>query len=252
MNASPASQAVLLLLTQESWGGRQVNRRLKRSLIGAGTCAVAVLVTTLLTGESGGQTGAQIVVPQEQDSGSDIRKPPPSSVSVILPSPPIETPGTTSKPPIKSENRQPTAAAPRPAPTTPAKPAAVDFQAEDARIHRGSVQSNHPGFTGSGFVDYANEPGSSVEWTVTAPTTGAANAVFRFANGSNTSRPTTITVNGILVASIAFPVTNGWSDWRTVTVPMNLLAGTNKIRAVATTGNGGPNIDKITVTLAAS
>jgi hypothetical protein len=64
-------------------------------------------------------------------------------------------------------------------PTNMDKPTSVDFQAENARIRNGNVDSNHAGFT--------------------------------------------------------------------LTVHVNLLAGANRIKATATTRNGGPNVDKITV-----
>ncbi|WP_037255669.1 carbohydrate-binding protein [Kibdelosporangium aridum] len=229
-----------------------MNRRLKRTAIGASALVVAVLVTTLVVSQPDEPLGAKITVPQAQDSDvdPDIRTPPPTSVSVILPSSPIDTtiaapPPPPRTPPATSAHRQPPVQS---QPTSP-RPAPVDFQAEEARIHKGSVQSNHSGFTGSGFVDYFNEPGGFVEWTVTATATGGTDAVFRFANGSNAPRPMAITVNGILVSSAAFPVTNGWSDWRTLTVHISLLTGTNRIRAIGTGENGGANLDKVTVVL---
>jgi exo-1,4-beta-D-glucosaminidase len=57
----------------------------------------------------------------------------------------------------------------------------------------------------------------------------------------------TITVNGAVVAqNVSFPPTTNWTTWQTVTVPMTLPSGTNKIKATATTPNGGPNVDRIT------
>jgi hypothetical protein len=114
-------------------------------------------------------------------------------------------------------------------------------------IRGGTVESDHPGFTGTGFVDTDNVAGSFVQWTVNASRTGQADVIFRFANGSNQNRPMDITVNGILAVSLSFPPTGSFDDYRTVTVRVNLLGGTNKIRATSATDNGGPNLDKITV-----
>ena len=50
--------------------------------------------------------------------------------------------------------------------------AAAEYQAENATISQGLVESNHAGFTGTGFVNYDNAVGSYVEWTVTAATAG--------------------------------------------------------------------------------
>ncbi|MFJ9786311.1 glycosyl hydrolase 2 galactose-binding domain-containing protein [Amycolatopsis sp. NPDC101161] len=124
----------------------------------------------------------------------------------------------------------------------------VDYQAEDATITNGVAESNHAGFTGTGFVNYDNATGSAVEFTVTAAAAGSANVVLRFANGTTVNRPMDISVNGTKVASgVAFGGTGNWDTWQTVTIPVTLTAGANKIKATATTANGGPNVDKITV-----
>jgi len=44
----------------------------------------------------------------------------------------------------------------------------VDYQAEDAAISGGVVQSEHAGFTGRGYVNTTNAVGASVTWTVDA------------------------------------------------------------------------------------
>ncbi|WP_329125428.1 glycosyl hydrolase family 8 [Streptomyces sp. NBC_01465] len=129
-----------------------------------------------------------------------------------------------------------------------AAPASADYQAEDAVITQGAVVTNHLGYTGTGFVDYTNVAGSSVEFTVAASSAGQAGLVFRYANGTTVDRPMDISVNGAVVASaVSFPATADWDTWTTKTVNANLNAGTNTIRATATTANGGPNLDKLTL-----
>ncbi|MBP2324891.1 hypothetical protein JOF56_005276 [Kibdelosporangium banguiense] len=220
-----------------------MDRRLKRAAFGVAACAAAA-VATLLVNQPDQPVGTQIVVPQARYSEADVPKPPQSSVSVPLPSPSIGTVSRTPAP-STSEYRQPVMPSPRPpSPTTPPKPAAVDYQAEDARVYYARFAANHSGFTGSGFIDYDNAQGGAIEWTVT---TAAADIVFRFANGSGEARIAAITVNGTVVEYAFFPVTNGWSDWRTLTVHATVPAGTTKIRATAITKTGGPNIDKITL-----
>ena len=134
------------------------------------------------------------------------------------------------------------------APLAPSADAApTDYQAEDATISQGLVESNHAGFTGRGFVNYDNLVGSYVEWTVQAPA-GPADVTLRYANGTAAARPLDFTVNGVAGAvGIAFPGTGAWTTWQTKTVRLTLAAGTNKIRARATTADGGPNADVLTV-----
>ncbi|HCT79107.1 MAG TPA: chitinase [Micromonosporaceae bacterium] len=116
-----------------------------------------------------------------------------------------------------------------------------DFQAENAVISQGVVESNHVGFTGTGFVNYNNVSGSYVEFAVNSPG-GTFALEFRYANGTTINRP--VTVNGI---ALDFPGTGAWTTWQTRTMTISLQSGTNLIRATATTANGGPNLDRLRV-----
>jgi alpha-galactosidase len=121
------------------------------------------------------------------------------------------------------------------------------YEAESATISQGLVESNHAGFTGSGFVNYDNVVGSSVDFTVNAAQAGPATLRLRFANGTTVNRPMDISVNGTTVATLTFNGTGAWTNWVTVNSTVNLGAGNNSIRATATTANGGPNLDHIAV-----
>ncbi|MET1073387.1 MAG: carbohydrate-binding domain-containing protein, partial [Umezawaea sp.] len=124
----------------------------------------------------------------------------------------------------------------------------VDYQAEDGAVVQGVIESNHAGFTGTGFVNYDNAVGSSVEWTVNAAAAGPVDVVVRFANGTTADRPMTFGVNGTAgPTGVSFTGTGAWTTWQTATVRLTLAAGVNRIKAVATTANGGPNVDKITL-----
>jgi hypothetical protein len=128
---------------------------------------------------------------------------------------------------------------------TPNAPATA-YEAENATISQGTIASNHTGFSGTGFVDYTNVSGGYVEFTVTATTAGPVGLQFTYANGSAANRPMTITVNGNPVAIDApfAPATN-WDTWPTLLVTGTFTAGTNKVRATATTAMGGPNLDSL-------
>ena len=127
---------------------------------------------------------------------------------------------------------------------SPASAAATRYEAENATISQGVVESNHLNFSGTGFVNYDNLVGSYVEWTVSAASAGTATLALRHSNGSTVNRPMDITVNGMLVADeLAFNPTGSWDTWATVTVNAAVTAGSNNIRATATTVNGGPNVD---------
>jgi alpha-L-fucosidase len=121
------------------------------------------------------------------------------------------------------------------------------FEAEDATVAQGVVESNHAGFSGTGFVNYDNTPGGYVEFTVDAAQAGPAALTFRHANGTSTNRPLGISVNGAAASALDFPGTGAWTAWRDATVTTPLVAGRNTIRATATGPDGGPNLDRLDV-----
>jgi len=129
-----------------------------------------------------------------------------------------------------------------------ASAASTRYEAESARLSQATVATNHPGFTGTGFVDYTNVAGGFVKFSVSAAQAGTATLSFRFANGSTAARPAEVSVNGATVRSVPFASTGSWSTWATVDVGATLVAGTNTVRATATGAAGGPNLDSLTVT----
>jgi Carbohydrate binding module (family 35) len=129
---------------------------------------------------------------------------------------------------------------------SPAPAAPVRYEAELATIINGVVASNHPGFTGTGFVDTTNAVGSAVEFAITA-TAGTETLVFRYANGTSADRPATLTVNGVVHSSAPFRPTGGWPNWQTQTVTVPVNANGNTVRITATTSGGLPNVDSLTV-----
>jgi endoglucanase len=125
--------------------------------------------------------------------------------------------------------------------------ATATYEAEAATVTAGVVESNHTGYSGSGFVNTDNAVGSAVQWT-TQSVAGSATLRFRFANGTAVNRPMRITVNGTEVsAALAFSRTGAWTTWQEATVTAPLRAGANTVLATSTTATGGPNLDRLTV-----
>jgi Carbohydrate binding module (family 35) len=130
---------------------------------------------------------------------------------------------------------------------TPASAAEVRYEAEDATIVNGVVENTHPGFTGTGFVNSANAVDAAVEFSVTATDSGSQTLAFRYANGTTSTRPATLTINGVTHSTPSFGSTGSWDVWGTQTVTATLTAGTNAVRITATTAGGLANIDSLTV-----
>jgi polygalacturonase len=113
---------------------------------------------------------------------------------------------------------------------------------------QGTIDSNHVGFSGTGFCNLTNAVGSVQEWTVTREAAGNATLRFGFANGTTVGRPMDVFVNGTLVSDeLAFNPTGAWTTWQTQSITAALNAGANTIRAVSTTATGGPNLDYVDV-----
>jgi len=126
-------------------------------------------------------------------------------------------------------------------PAAPDEP--VRYEAEDARISRGTVESDHAGFSGRGFVNYASGRGGYVEWTVDAPVNGRYQMYIRYANDSTSVRPARISLNGEPSDTLYFTNTGSWDAWLTYAYTPLLKAGPNRIRLTALTAAGGPNVD---------
>jgi hypothetical protein len=127
-------------------------------------------------------------------------------------------------------------------------PSGTLFEAETGTLSAGGTfDSNHTGFTGTGFANPANAVGAYVDIPVTADTAGTRTLTFRYADGSSAARPATISVNGTSHGTLNFPTTANWDTWATVSITVPLKAGANVIRVAGNTAAGDANIDSVTV-----
>jgi hypothetical protein len=122
------------------------------------------------------------------------------------------------------------------------------YQAETGVITQGVVEANHAGYTGTGFVNGDNVVGSALQLTVNVGTAGSTSIDLRYSNGTTAARPMTFAIDGSTVSTPNFPVTANWDSWSTATVAATLTAGSHTLKLTATTANGGPNLDSVTVT----
>jgi polygalacturonase len=129
----------------------------------------------------------------------------------------------------------------------PTPPPANRYEAEDATIGGGVVESTHTGFSGRGYVNLNNAVDTSVTWTVNSTRAGTYLLAIRHANGTTANRPMSLSVNGGPDSTVDFPGTGAWTSYQTVTVPAALTEGNNTVRLVSQTANGGPNLDYLDV-----
>ncbi len=123
------------------------------------------------------------------------------------------------------------------------------YEAEEAEISAAIIDNKHPGFTGSGFVDYnPNAPGGFIEWTTEVPADGEYTLEFRYGHGGTDNRAAEIKVNGeVVMEKLDFLPTGGWTEYKTTAAKAVLKGGTNIIRATGVAANGGGNIDHLRI-----
>ena len=165
----------------------------------------------------------------------------PAGSNGALPEMPIVPGGPTD--PVPSESLGDVAT-----PSASRAPQVTRYEAETALISQGKVDTNHTGYSGTGFVDYTNTAGGYIQFTVQATRAGSMLVRLRYANGSAAGRPMNIVVNGVVaIRGMAFDSTTAWTNWRVRTFRLNLNAGPNVVRAVAASANGGPNVDYLEI-----
>ncbi len=107
----------------------------------------------------------------------------------------------------------------------------------------GVTESLHDGFTGSGYANSENAPDTGLVWHVNADQAGAVDITFRYANGSASSRPATLHINGARVYNLDFPSSDDWTVWRDAPISVNLDYGYNTISLLSKQVEGLANID---------
>ena len=132
-------------------------------------------------------------------------------------------------------------------PGSVADAAPIRYEAEQAPATcDGLIESNHAGYSGTGFCNANNAVGAAAQFTVNASAAGTATIAIRYANGATTTRPANIIVNGSTVqAASPFDPSGAWTTWATKTLTAPVNAGGNTIRLSPTTANGLPNVDSL-------
>ncbi|WP_408611146.1 carbohydrate-binding protein [Glycomyces xiaoerkulensis] len=121
------------------------------------------------------------------------------------------------------------------------------FEAEDASATcDGAIESEHAGFSGSGFCNTENTTGVAAQFEITAEG-GTAEITVRYANGGSGDRPADVIVNGSTATTATFADTGAWTNWATETVTVPLNAGDNTVRLEATGSDGLPNVDYLEI-----
>jgi len=126
-------------------------------------------------------------------------------------------------------------------------PTSNQYEAEVAVKTGVTTNTNHAGFTGTGFVDNFATTNSGVSFTVNATTAGSYHLVLRYGNGGSDATRI-VAVDGTQVAVPTFPAQGTWDSWVTLSVPVTLTAGLHTVviwRGSSQTG--AINVDNLTL-----
>ncbi|PZG01812.1 hypothetical protein C1I99_05600 [Micromonospora deserti] len=113
----------------------------------------------------------------------------------------------------------------------------------------GSIDTNHSGYSGTGFCNGDNAVGAAVQFTVDASSSGTATLEVRFANGGTAARPADVIVNGSTAQAASFEPTGSWATWAVKSLSVQVTSGSNTIRFSPTTSDGLPNVDYLDFSL---
>lgn len=138
---------------------------------------------------------------------------------------------------------------PTPTPTPTSTPSNGKYEAENAALSGGaSINNNHTGYSGTGFVDKMETVGSTVTFTVNVASAGNYNVTLRYANANTAARTISLYVNSSKIRQISLPVLANWDTWGDKVDAVSLNAGNNTIAYKYDSGDSAfVNLDYITV-----
>lgn len=123
------------------------------------------------------------------------------------------------------------------------------YEAESAGLSSGlTVNSDHAGYTGSGFVANYGNPGDTVTFTITAPEARRYSLVWRYANGAAGDATRTVAVDGTTIGKVTMPTDGNWNNWHfdSDIVTPTLTAGTHTVTISVGSGDTGfINLDNL-------
>jgi uncharacterized protein YegP (UPF0339 family) len=123
------------------------------------------------------------------------------------------------------------------------------IEAELAVLSGGvSTNTNHIGYSGTGFVDGYQAAGAKTTFNLSATTAADFAVKLSYANGSTNATSLSLYLNGIKIKQIVLASTGTWDTWATRTDTLAMKLGLNVLEYVFEATDGGhTNLDKIEV-----
>lgn len=123
------------------------------------------------------------------------------------------------------------------------------YEAESATLYNVGVNTNHAGYTGTGFVDNYGEVNDYVQFSISVSASEDYTLRFRYSNDTGTTNIREIYVDGTFVSNAYFKDLGSWDTWGTTDVGTTLTAGSHTVKAlVGSSSDGYINLDNLVVT----
>lgn len=103
------------------------------------------------------------------------------------------------------------------------------YEAENAIKTNVTTNTNHTGYTGTGFVDGFAEQGDEITFQVNATSAGTHALSFRYANDTGYTSTRHIYVDGQYVGTLDMPNLGSWDTWSTASLSTNLTSGIHTV-----------------------
>ncbi len=122
------------------------------------------------------------------------------------------------------------------------------YEAESAtRAGSPTVNNDHTGYTGTGFVDNFGTVGDSVTFSINVTNPGVQSLVFRYAAAVSGIPTRTVSVDGSNVGDLKFVPTSDWNTWATSDIETpSLTTGTHTVKiSLGSADSGFINLDSL-------
>lgn len=128
------------------------------------------------------------------------------------------------------------------------------YEAENAQLTGGAkVNTDHTGYTGTGFVDGYWNQGAATQFMVNVDRAGVYSANLIYGNASGGDQTVSLYVNGTKIKQTTLSNLANWDTWSTKSEIVNLNAGANTIAyKYDPTDSGNINLDALQIASASS
>lgn len=129
-----------------------------------------------------------------------------------------------------------------------ATPANQTYEAEKAIKTNVTVNTNHTGYTGTGFIDGFAEQGDEVTFQIAVPTTGSRSLSFKYGNSTGYAATRHVYIDGSYAGTLSMANLSSWDTWSTASLSATLTQGIHHVCMYYDSSDSrGINLDSLTL-----